>query len=74
VFPTNRTHRPLYRANELIPCTGCKHQVGRVARGTCVIARTITHEGEASPGSLVHRCRSCRTLTEVRPEPAAVAA
>ncbi len=69
-----RDHRPLYRAQDLVPCVGCKHQVSRVARGTIVRARVLQFEVDAMPGSVVHRCRSCRTLTELQVERAVVAA
>jgi hypothetical protein len=68
-----RDHRPIYRAGELIPCGGCQHQVSRVSRGTVVRARTLAFEADAKPGSVVHRCRSCRTFTEVLVERASVA-
>lgn len=68
-----RDHRPLYKAGDLVPCTGCNHHVSRVARGTVVRARTLQFEVDAMPGSVVHRCR-CRTFTEVQVERAELVA
>lgn len=62
--------QPEYTSGQVIPCRVCSHGITAVAPQSVATVRAITRWTDAVPGSTVHRCRNCKTLTEVRCEPA----